>query len=61
MFELLSFSLFLQKDFDVREMREFNKTVTKLVGEAAAHYPEMEEAVSMYFTQVQFLTYTLPA
>ncbi|GFR92728.1 coiled-coil domain-containing protein 39 [Elysia marginata] len=40
-----------EKDFEVREMREFNKMVTKLVGEAAAHYPEMEEAVSMYFTQ----------
>lgn len=40
-----------ERDFDVREMREFNKMVTKLVGEAAAHYPEMEEAVSMYFTQ----------
>ncbi|GFO22705.1 coiled-coil domain-containing protein 39 [Plakobranchus ocellatus] len=40
-----------EKDFEVREMREFNKSVTKLVGEAAVHYPEMEEAVSMYFTQ----------
>ncbi|KAI8772472.1 coiled-coil domain-containing protein 39 [Biomphalaria glabrata] len=40
-----------EKDFEVRELREFNKNIVKLVGEAAVAYPEMSEAVSMYFTQ----------
>ncbi|CAL1542998.1 unnamed protein product [Lymnaea stagnalis] len=40
-----------EKDFVVRELREFNKTVMKMVGEAASAYPEIQEAVSLYFSQ----------
>ncbi|KAH9509024.1 Coiled-coil domain-containing protein 39, partial [Bulinus truncatus] len=40
-----------EKDFEVRELREFNKNVVKMVGEAATTYPEMAEAVTLYFTQ----------
>lgn len=40
-----------EKDFNVRELREFNKNVTKMVGEATVSNPDMIEAVSMYFTQ----------
>ncbi|XP_059163653.1 coiled-coil domain-containing protein 39-like [Physella acuta] len=40
-----------EKDFEVRELREFNKKVMKMVGEAVATYPDMSEAVTLYFTQ----------
>ncbi|XP_005105331.1 coiled-coil domain-containing protein 39 [Aplysia californica] len=40
-----------ERDFQVRELREFNKTAMKMIGEATMHYPDMMEAVSMYFAQ----------
>jgi len=40
-----------EKDFHVRDLREFNKTAMKMVGEATLHNPDMMEAVSMYFAQ----------
>ena len=42
----------VQRDFDLREMREFNKTIVKQIGEAVNQHPEMSEAVNMYFAQV---------
>jgi len=40
-----------ERDFTVRELREFNKTVIKMVGEASGHNPDMMEALSEYFSQ----------
>ena len=49
----------VQHDFDLREMREFNKTIMKQIGEAVNQHPEMSEAVNMYFAQVS--TFSLRA
>ncbi|XP_076453930.1 coiled-coil domain-containing protein 39-like [Babylonia areolata] len=40
-----------ERDFDIRQLREFNKTVMKQVGDAVSQHPEMSEAVNMYFSQ----------
>lgn len=42
----------VQRDFDIRELREFNKTIMKQIGEAVNQHPEITEAVNMYFAQV---------
>ena len=41
-----------ERDFHVREMREFNKSITKYVGEVVQEYPDLAEAVHLYFSQV---------
>lgn len=46
-----------QKDFSVREMREFNKTVMQEIGQATQVHPDLSEAVTMYFAQVSFIAY----
>ncbi|KAK7091050.1 coiled-coil domain-containing protein 39-like [Littorina saxatilis] len=40
-----------ERDFEIRELREFNKTVMKQIGEAVNQHPEITEAVNMYFSQ----------
>lgn len=42
----------LQKDFNVREMREFNKNIMSQVGMVVSQHPDIGEAVNMYFSQV---------
>ena len=42
----------LQKDFNVRELREFNKAVMSQLGDAVQVHPDLGEAVNMYFSQV---------
>ena len=42
-----------QRDFDVRELREFNKRAIKEMGEVVHHHPEVGQAVHLYFTQVR--------
>jgi len=49
----------LQKDFTVREMREFNKGVMQQIGEATQVHPDLAEAVHMYFSQVNIGVQTL--
>ena len=44
-------SLPLQKDFEVRELREFNKNVTKQIGESVQQNPDIAQAVHLYFSQ----------
>ena len=44
-----------QKDFSVRELREFNKGVMQQIGEATQVHPDLAEAVTMYFQQVSHL------
>lgn len=46
---------YLQRDFEVRELREMNKQSTKLVGEATQLNPEIKQAVALYFNQVSDL------
>ena len=41
----------MQKDFEVRELREFNKNVTKQIGESVHQNPDMAQAVHLYFSQ----------
>ena len=41
----------LQKDFEVRELREFNKNVTKQIGESVQQNPDIAQAVHLYFSQ----------
>lgn len=53
---LLDFVSVLQKDFAVREMREFNKGVMQQIGEATQVHPDLAEAVTMYFQQVYNLS-----
>ncbi|XP_013414029.1 coiled-coil domain-containing protein 39-like, partial [Lingula anatina] len=40
-----------EKDMDIREMREFNKMAMKQVGEVTSPYPDLAQAVNLYFTQ----------
>ncbi|KAK6195619.1 hypothetical protein SNE40_001008 [Patella caerulea] len=40
-----------ERDFEVRELREFNKNIMRQVGESAQNNSEIAEAVSMYFAQ----------
>jgi len=40
-----------ERDFDVRELREFNKRAIKEMGEVVHHHPEVGQAVHLYFTQ----------
>ena len=41
-----------QKDFEIREMREFNKNINKQISEAIQHNPDIAQAVHLYFSQV---------
>ena len=41
----------LQKDVDLRELREFNKNALKSIGEVVSQYPDMSQVVNMYFQQ----------
>ena len=34
-------------------MREFNKTITKQVGEVVHNFPDLAQAVHLYFSQVR--------
>lgn len=45
-------SFFFQRDFEVREMREFNKTVMKQIGDVVNQHQDLGEIVSLYFSQV---------
>lgn len=40
-----------EKDFNVRELREFNKSVMSQIGDAVQIHPDLGEAVNMYFSQ----------
>lgn len=40
-----------EKDMELREMREFNKLTMKQVGEVVNQYPDLSQAVNLYFTQ----------
>lgn len=40
-----------EKDFNVREMREFNKNIMSQVGMVVSQHPDIGEAVNMYFSQ----------
>ncbi|KAF6040654.1 CCDC39 [Bugula neritina] len=40
-----------EKDLDLRELKEFNKTAVKNIGEVVANYPDMSQVVNMYFQQ----------
>lgn len=46
-----------EKDMDVRLRREFNKNATKMIGEVVHQYPDLAQAVQMYFSQVGNLTF----
>lgn len=41
-----------QKDFRVKELRDFIKTIVKVIGDAASQDPEMSDAAQLYFSQV---------
>lgn len=36
---------------DLRELRDFNKSAMKSVGDVVAQYPDMSQVVNMYFQQ----------
>ena len=36
---------------DLRELRDFNKTAMKSIGDVVAQYPDMSQVVNMYFQQ----------
>ncbi|KAK2144272.1 hypothetical protein LSH36_772g01071 [Paralvinella palmiformis] len=40
-----------ERDFEVRELREMNRQGLKMVGEVGQQYPEVMQAVHLYFTQ----------
>lgn len=40
-----------ERDFEVRELREMNRQGLKMVGEVVQQYPEVMQAVHLYFTQ----------
>lgn len=40
-----------ENDFEVRELREFNKSVMSQIGKVVGQHPEIAEAVNMYFSQ----------
>ncbi|KAL5004553.1 hypothetical protein ScPMuIL_018009 [Solemya velum] len=40
-----------EQDFNVREMREFNKTVMQQIGDVVHHHQDIADAVHMYFSQ----------
>ncbi|XP_064615155.1 coiled-coil domain-containing protein 39-like [Liolophura sinensis] len=40
-----------ERDFEVREMREFNKTVMKQIGDVVNQHQDLGEIVSLYFSQ----------
>ena len=42
-----------QKDFDLRELREFNKNMMKLMGEVIHTYPDITPSAHMLFSQVR--------
>ncbi len=48
---MFNFCLIFQRDFDVREMRVFNKDITKQIGEAVHQNPDIAQAVHLYFSQ----------
>lgn len=45
-----------QKDFDVRELREFNRQIMQQIGDVIQKHPDIGEAVNMYFSQVRKLS-----
>ncbi|XP_052782537.1 coiled-coil domain-containing protein 39-like [Mya arenaria] len=45
-----------EKDFSVRELREFNKNAMQQIGEATQVHPDLAEAVTMYFAQANLPT-----
>ncbi|XP_041355046.1 coiled-coil domain-containing protein 39-like [Gigantopelta aegis] len=49
-----------EKDFEVRELREFNKTAVKNISLAASEHPDLHEAVTMYFAQANLPTLVPP-
>lgn len=46
----------LKKDFDVRELREFNRQIMQQIGDVIQKHPDIGEAVNMYFSQVRKLS-----
>ena len=52
--------LILQRDFEVRELRDVNKQVNKNIGEIIHEHPDVGQALQMYFSQVSiyFLIYS---
>ena len=38
---------------DVRELREMNKNAMRVFGEVVHQYPDVAQAVTLYFTQVR--------
>ncbi|XP_067948183.1 coiled-coil domain-containing protein 39-like [Watersipora subatra] len=40
-----------EANMDLRELREFNKTALKSIGEVVSQYPDMSQVVNMYFQQ----------
>merc|ERR1712178_626709 len=40
-----------EQDFEIRELREFNKNATKQIGEAVNQYPDIGATVQLYFSQ----------
>ncbi|XP_064639257.1 coiled-coil domain-containing protein 39-like [Lineus longissimus] len=40
-----------ERDFELRELREFNKGVMRQIGEVAHQNPDIAQAVQLYFTQ----------
>jgi hypothetical protein len=41
----------VQRDFEVRELREMNKTAVKQIGEVVQQHPDLRQAVALYFNQ----------
>lgn len=41
----------MQRDFEVRELREMNKTAIKQIGEVVHQHPDLRQAVALYFNQ----------
>lgn len=54
--EFKFFAFFEQKDFDVRELREFNRQIMTQIADVIQKHPDINEAVNMYFSQVQTLS-----
>ena len=40
-----------EQDIDLREMRDFNISIMKQIGEVVHHHPDIAAAVNLYFSQ----------
>ncbi len=44
-----------QRDFEIRELRDLQKQVMKLMGEALQNHSDIAQSVNVYFTQVNIM------